>query len=141
MCLSSPDLSTHACTCKSPGGLTEINKGSNPRLSHVVQRFNRRLSYVLVACHPVLFYLTCLRQPDPEIPESRLILYIGDFWQGNMQLRNVRFTVRKSPVIQIVYISKVSKSVVACHPDFWVWCIVANKKSHFQPSEKTYFEM
>ncbi len=36
--------------------------------------------------------------------------------QGNMQLRNVRFIVRKSPVIQIVYISKVSKSVVACHP-------------------------
>ncbi len=36
--------------------------------------------------------------------------------QGNMQLRNVRFTIRKSPVIQIVSISKVSKSVVACHP-------------------------
>ena len=36
--------------------------------------------------------------------------------QGNMQLRNVRFIVRKSPVVQIVSISKVSKSVVACHP-------------------------
>ncbi len=36
--------------------------------------------------------------------------------QGNMQLRNVRFIVRKSPVIQIVSISKVSKSVVAGHP-------------------------
>ncbi len=50
--LHNPDLSTHACTCKSPGGLTEINKGSNPQLSHVVQRFKQRLSYVLVACHP-----------------------------------------------------------------------------------------
>ena len=37
-----PDLSTHACTCKS--GPTEINKGSKPRLSHVVQRFSRLLS-------------------------------------------------------------------------------------------------
>ncbi len=33
-----------------------------------------------------------------------------------MQLRKVRLTVRKSPVIKIVSISKVSKSVVACHP-------------------------
>ena len=36
--------------------------------------------------------------------------------QGNMQLRNVRFIVQNSPAIQIVSISKVSKSVVACHP-------------------------
>ncbi len=41
--------------------------------------------------------------------------------QGNMQLRNVRFVVRKSPVIQIVSIWKVSKSVVACHPGDAMW--------------------
>jgi hypothetical protein len=45
---------------------------------------------------------------DPEPSPTEL--------QGNMQLRNVRFIVRKSPVIQIVFISKVSKFVVACHP-------------------------
>jgi hypothetical protein len=34
-----------------------------------------------------------------------------------MQLRNVRFVVRNAPVIHIVSNWKVSKSVVACHPD------------------------
>jgi hypothetical protein len=54
------DASTCNLSCKS--GLTEINKGSKqrrrvadgcskPMLSHVVQRFSRMLSYVLVACH------------------------------------------------------------------------------------------
>jgi hypothetical protein len=35
-----------------------------------------------------------------------------------MQLLNVRSMVQKSPVIQIVSIYKVSKSVVACHPGY-----------------------
>ena len=35
-----------------------------------------------------------------------------------MQLRNVRFIVRKSPAIQIVSHFESFKSVVACHPVF-----------------------
>ncbi len=47
-------------------GLTEINKGLKPRLSHVVQRFNHRLSYVLVACHLAT---------RPLNPKSRLLVF------------------------------------------------------------------
>jgi hypothetical protein len=46
--LLNPDLSTHSYAV-----LTEINFGSKPLLSHVVQRFSRMLSYVLVSCSPV----------------------------------------------------------------------------------------
>ncbi len=58
---------------------------------------------------------------------TTLGMYICMRDQGNMQLRNVRFTVRKSPVIQFVYISKVSKSVVACHPGKRLKCRFVRK--------------
>ncbi len=63
MCISRQKLAPfdRISNLNSKSGLTEINKGSKPRLSHVVQRFNRRLSYVLVACHPVNRIPTTIR--------------------------------------------------------------------------------